>query len=208
MADILIDNEALPSTPATGKSVIFVDNTTKKLMQLDDGGTMRGVLSRNFSTASQGAGFATDTYVTNSGIQIPQGGIQQGMLFRWTITASKTGVGTAAAVYTFRLGAAQGTGDTSLVAITDPVAQTGVVDNGILTCTASVRTAGASGVIVAAFGYQKQTAAATGFGSGGQYAISGTVSLASAGGNYLGLSINYGGSANVTIASVEAELIG
>src|SRR5690242_20998171 len=41
ISDILIDNESTPSTPAAGKSIILVDSTTKKLAQLDDGGTLR-----------------------------------------------------------------------------------------------------------------------------------------------------------------------
>ena len=36
---ILIDNQTAPSTPASGKSVIWIDSTTKKLAQTDDGGT-------------------------------------------------------------------------------------------------------------------------------------------------------------------------
>ena len=36
MADILIDNQTAPSTPASGKSVLWVDSTTKKFLQTDD----------------------------------------------------------------------------------------------------------------------------------------------------------------------------
>ncbi len=38
MADILIDNEAAPGTPASGKSVLYVDSTAKRSVQRDDGG--------------------------------------------------------------------------------------------------------------------------------------------------------------------------
>ena len=100
MADILIDNQTLPSTPAAGKSVLYVDSTTKKPVALDDGGTARGLLSRNASTASQGAGFASDTYLTNSNLLIPSSGIQAGMVFEWRIGVTKTAAGTAAAART------------------------------------------------------------------------------------------------------------
>src|SRR4051812_36149189 len=104
MADILLDNQTTPSTPASGKSILYVDATTKKPISMDDTGAARGILSRNFTTASQGAGFAADTYVTNSGVLIPSSGLQAGMCFRWYITGSKTAAGTAQAVYTIRLG--------------------------------------------------------------------------------------------------------
>lgn len=203
MADILIDNEAMPSTPASGKSIIYVDSVSKKLSQLDDGGSARGVLSRNFSTASQGAGFAVDTYVTNSGLLIPNCGIQTGQVYRWYITLSKTAAGTAQAVFTFRLGAAQTTADTSLLALTQVLAQTAAVSSGVLVCSVHVRTAGATGVVAGAAG----VAASAGFGSG-QDGVSGSVNLASAAGQFLGLSMNGGASAAWTITGVTAELIG
>lgn len=203
MADILIDNEATPATPASGKSLLYVDSVTKKVAQLDDGGSVRGVLSRNFSTASQGAGFAADTYVTNSGILIPNCGIQAGQVFRWYISLSKTAAGTAAAVFTFRLGAAQTTSDTSLLALTQVLAQTAAAASGLFIASVHVRTGGATGVIAGGVG----VASSAGFGSG-QDGVSGSVNLASAAGQFMGLSMNGGASAAWTITGVTTELIG
>lgn len=206
MADILIDNESVPATPASGKSVIFVDSVTKKPVLLDDGGSVIGVpLSRNFSTASQGAGFATDTYVTNSGLQIPSCSLQAGMTFRWTITASKTAASTATPIYTIRLGAGQSTSDTSILALTG-AAQTAAADNGILIITATLRNTGASGVLAGAAGWAKTQAGTAGFGGSIDGVSSGFVTTGTSS-QYMGLSINGGASAAWTITSVHAQAL-
>lgn len=203
MADILLDNQSTPATPAAGKSVIYVDSTTKKLAQLDDGAVVRGLLSRNYSTASQGAGFSSDTYVTNSGILIPGCGMQAGQTYRWYISLSKTAAGTAAAVFTFRIGSAQTTSDTSRLALTAPLAQTAAASSGLLICSVHVRSVSASGVIAGGVG----VAASAGLGSGADGASS-TFDNTALAGQYLGLSINGGASAAWTITGVTAELIG
>lgn len=207
MADILIDNQSAPTTPASGKSLLFVDATTKKLAQMDDGGILQGILSRNSATASQGAGFAADTYVTNSGLLIPSSGLKAGMLFRWLITASKTAAGIAAAVYTIRSGANQSTADTSRLALTASAAQTGVADNGTLIVTVQVRNVSASGVIAGAASWAKTQAGTAGFG-GSLDGVSSAFDNTGMGGLYFGLSINGGTSAAWTLTSVHAELIG
>src|SRR3954464_1771254 len=102
MADILIDNQAAPSTPAAGKSVIWVDSTTKKLVQTDDGGTHRGAtLSKNYGTG-QLTGFVSDTYLTGSSILIPSFGMQIGQFYQWQVSIEKTNAGTAAIIVNVR----------------------------------------------------------------------------------------------------------
>lgn len=203
MADILIDNQTLPATPAAGKSVIYVDSTTKKLVQLDDGGITRGTLARNYTTASQGAGFAADTYVTNSNLLVPSSGIQAGMVFRWTIGVSKTAAGTAAAVFTVRLGTGLATTDTSILGLTQQTAQTAAVSSGIIEVYVHVRSSGAAGVVAGAVGVATNTA---GLGSGID-AVSGSVDLSAASGKSMGLSINGGASAAWTITSCVGQLL-
>lgn len=206
MADLLIDNQSGPATPASGKSVIFVDSTTKKIGQMDDAGIVQGSMSRNSSTASQGAGFAADTYVTNSGLLIPSFGMKAGMLFRWIITGSKTAAGTAQAVYTIRIGANQSTADTSRLAFTT-AAQTAVADNGTLFVTAQVRNVSATGVIAGAVSWAKTQTGLIGLG-GSIDAVSATFDNSALAGQYVGLSINGGTSAAWTLTSVHSELIG
>ena len=53
MADILLDNETTPSTPASSKSILWVDSTAKRLMQTDDGGTHRGLIGKGNTTTTQ-----------------------------------------------------------------------------------------------------------------------------------------------------------
>lgn len=203
MADILLDNQALPGTPAAGKSILFVDTTTKKWCDLDDGGNVTGSLSRRNSTASQGAGFASDTYVTDSGLLIPSFGMRAGQLYRWLITLSKTAAGTAAAIVTVRIGSAQTTSDTSRLALTASVAQTAAASNGIMNVMVGVRNVGASGVIAGGFGMM----ASVGLG-GGADGVGSSFDNSALGGQYVGLSINGGASAAWTITHVAAELIG
>lgn len=203
MADILLDAQTAPSTPASGKAVLWIDSTTKKFVNTDDGGIHRGILSGNRSTASQGAGFASDTYVTNSGILIPSFGMQAGQVYRWFISLSKTAAGTAAAVYTFRIGSNQSTADTSRLALTATVAATAAIAEGLLIASLVVRNVGASGVIAGGVGI-----AANGPGlGGGKDGASSTFDNSALAGQFIGLSINGGTSAAWTITSVSAELV-
>lgn len=204
MADILIDNQTAPTTPSASKSVLWVDSTTKKAVQTDDSGKHWGILSRNYSTASQGAGFAADTYVTNSGILIPSFGMQAGQWYRWTISVSKTAAGIAAAVVTVRIGTNQSTADTSRLALTATVAQTAAVAEGLIIVSVGVRSVSATGVIAGGFGV-----AANGPGlGGGKDGVSSAFDNSALAGNYVGLSINGGASAAWTITNVQAELVG
>lgn len=204
MADLLIDNEALPSTPASGKSIVFIDSTTKKQANLDDAGRVTGGLSRNDATASQGAGFASDTYVTNSNILIPSFGMKAGMCFKWILSLSKTAAGTAAAVYTVRVGSAGAIGDTSRLAMTALVAQTAATASGLITIIVQVRNVGAAGVIAGGVGVAANSA---GLG-GGADGAGASFDNSALGGQFVGLSINGGASAAWTITSCVAELVG
>src|SRR5678815_4901959 len=126
MGDILIDNQTAPTTPAASKSVLWVDSTTKKYVQTDDGGAHRGTLSKNVATAAQGLLATTEVYLTSSNILIPSFGITAGMTFIWHISVVKTAASTAAPVWTVRIGAAGAVGDTSRIAATSTQAQTAV----------------------------------------------------------------------------------
>lgn len=160
---------------------------------------------RNYSTSNQGAGFATDTYVTNSGLLIPAGGMVAGMRFQWTITATKTNASTASPIYTVRIGANQSTADTSRLSWTASAAQTAVTDGGVLTISVLVRSVSASGVIAGGGGWASR-GGATGFGGGGS-GVSAAFDNSNLAGQYIGISINGGASASWTIHSVYAELI-
>jgi hypothetical protein len=210
VADILIDNQTAPTTPASGKSVLWIDSTTKYLVQTNDTGRHTGDFSRNDATASQGAGFATDTYVTNSGLLIPSFGMKAGQLYRWWISLSKTAAGTTAAAVTVRIGTGQATSDTARLTLTQGVAQAANAVSALLIVFVGVRNVGASGVIAGGFGFTQSygtTAGTQGFGNGAD-GVSSTFDNSALAGNYVGLSINGGTSAAWTISHVAAELIG
>lgn len=160
------------------------------------------------SVASQSSGgFASDTYVTGSGILVPSLGMQQGAVIQWILSASKTGASTGTPVYTIRLGAAQTTSDTALLALTGP-AQTAVADIGTLTILATVTTAGASGVVQGTAWWvhtgtaANTTTSGTGFANNSSGHVEGTgsaVDSSAAAGKYLGLSIAGGASSAWTV---------
>jgi hypothetical protein len=205
MADILIDNQALPTTPASGKTVLFVDSTTKKLAFVDDAGTVGGRLYHRASTASQSGIAVTDVYIVDSGLLIPSFGMKAGMVFRWWVGIDKTAAGTTAAILNIRVGAAQSTADTSRSgAMTQVVAQSGALCGGIMMVQAVVRNVGASGVLSCAWGFATGT---VGLGSGSQIAASAYDNQAEAG-KYMGLSVTSGTSAVWNILNVQGEIIG
>ena len=203
MATTTIDNQTVPTTPGSGKTRLFVDSTTKKLCFIDDAGAIGGRLYHRTSTASQGAGFASDTFVTDSGLLIPSFGMKVGMVFRWQLTLSKTAAGTAASVVTVRTGSNQSTADTSRIALTTSTAQTAAVAEGIMWVQVVVRSVSATGVVAGGFGMM----APVGLG-GGKDGASGTFDNSNMGGLYMGLSINGGASAAWTISTVNGEIIG
>ncbi len=213
MADILLDEQSFPSTPSSGQGIIFIDSTASAMFVKDDAGLYHGQITRA-AVAAQGAGFSSDTYVTNSGLIIPSFGLQAGMTFWWTISASKTGASTATPVYTVRIGTAQTTADTSRLALTGP-AQTAIADIGTLNIMLTVRSTGASGVIQGtAWWDHRGTAASTtvggvGFANDGSGHVEGTSAgfdMSSLAGSYVGISINGGASASWTLTQVVGEM--
>lgn len=203
MADVLIDNQTAPSTPASGKSVLWIDSTTKKQVQTDDGGTHRaGTLSKNQATAQQ-TGFAADTYLTGSAITIPGFGMQVGQLYQWQVGVQKTAAGTAAIAIAVRIGAAGTTADTARLTLTQTVAQAATAAGSIFLVTVQVRSVSATGVIVGAFA---PVGGSLAFGSGIQ-AASSTFDDSAVGGQLIGLSLNGGASAAYTIDMCTGYLI-
>jgi hypothetical protein len=200
-ADILIDNQSAPSTPAAGKSVLWVDSTTKRLVQTDDSGTVHaGAMSTNHATSQQ-TGFASDTYVTGSGILIPSFGMQVGQLYCWEIGIEKSAAGTALLAVTIRTGSNQSTADTSRCALAQTVAQAATASANVLFVRAFVRTVSASGVLIGSMG-----STGTQMGDGDRI-VSSTFDNTAMGGLYVDLSLNGGASASYTIDYVKAWLI-
>jgi hypothetical protein len=201
MADILLDNEGIPSTPAASKSILFVDSTTKRFGQLDDGGKVHGILSSNSATAAQGALATTEVYLTGSGLKIPSFGMQVGMMFIWYISVVKTAAGVAAPVWTFRIGAGQSTSDTSRLALTATGIQAATAFDGILTAVLTVPTVSATGTIAGSGG------AMVDFGGGGSGVSATFDNTTTIAGQFVGLTVTTGASAAWTVNAVQAFLL-
>lgn len=214
MADILIDNQSAPSTPSSGKSVVFVDSTSKKLVYKDDSGRYWSPGSRNWSIANDVSAFATDLYLVGSNVLLPSFGMQAGTKYFLQASASKTGNGTGTPVYTVRIGSAGSAADTSRLALTGP-AQTAIADIGTLNILLVVRNVGASGVIQGTAWWEHRGTAAntttsgTGFANDSTGHVEGTATPydnSAEGGKYIGISINGGASNAWTVTQVHAQL--
>lgn len=215
MAEILLDEQSVPGTPASGSLFLYPDSTASLPAFKNDAGRA-GLLGRgsfNAAIAAQGAGFSSDTYVTDSGLLIPSFGLQARSRFLWMLSASKTAAGVGTPIYTLRIGANQSTADTSRLALTGP-AQTAVADIGTLYIMATVRSVGASGVIQGTAWWAHRGTAAntttsgTGFANDSTGHVEGTSAgfdNSALGGSYIGLSINGGTSAAWTVTQVWAE---
>ena len=209
MADIFLAEQSAPTTPSSGNGVLYVDSTSSTPAAKNDAGRAGSVWVRaNSAAAAQGAGFSSDTYVTDSNILIPSFGVQARAVFRWTISASKSAAGTATPVYSIRIGANATTADTARLQITGP-AQTAAADVGLLTIIVSVRSVSATGVIQGTTNWSHNGAAA-GFCNNDAGAVEGTSAAfdnSALGGQYIGLSIDGGASASWTLTQVVAEAL-
>jgi hypothetical protein len=206
----LTEQAAPPAAPAANKARVFLD-ASGILCTRDDTGRI-AAWSGNAAIAAQGAGFAADTYVTNSDILIPAFQLQAKSRIVWTISASKTAAGVAAPAYSIRIGALRTIVDTARLVLNGP-AQTAIADIGVLVIALTVRSVGVAGVIqgTAAWLHRGTVASSTG-GTGFANDDGGVVEGTSAGfdttalgGQYIGLSINGGAAAAWTLTQVLAE---
>lgn len=202
MAEILLDEQSAPAAPAAGQLIAWPDSGSSVWAQRNDAGRYQGDDAR--AAVANQTPFATDLYVTSSGLILPSFSMQAGMVFEWKLAASKTAAGVAAPVYQVRIGAAQTTADTSRLSMTGP-AQTAVVDEGILTILVTCRNVGAAGVLQGIASWQHEAAVAAGFGEAVQ-ATSAGFDNSALGGLFVGLSINGGASAAWTVTQCFGRL--
>jgi hypothetical protein len=200
VADIVLDEQGTPSAPSSGQMILYPDNAASMFLQMNDAGTVQGDLSRA-STAQQ-TGFASDTYITNSGLILPSASMRAGAVFMWEMVITKTAAGAAAPVWQVRIGANQTTSDTSRLSITTAT-QTAAADTAFVKVMVNCRSVGASGVIQGSVWIQHNLAA-TGFANtpAGFNLVEGTSAgfdNTALGGQYIGLSVNGGASAAWTI---------
>ncbi len=162
----------------------------------------------NWSTAAQGAGFASDTYLTGSQILIPSGLPKVGTKYRCKFSVSKTAAGTATPILQIRIGTAGTTSDTSRCSFTFG-AGTAAADVGLFQMIGVFRSVG-SGTSAVLQGFCGLTnLATTGLAStvkGVQTTSAGFDSTVA--NSIIGVSVNGGASASWTVQLVEAELSG
>ena len=163
----------------------------------------------NQSVAQQGAGFATDTYLTGSSIAIPSGALKAGTRYHLIFDVSKTAAGTATPVITIRFGTNGTTADTARLTFTF-LAQTAAADIGTFEIWVTVRSVGSgtSAVLqgtaqcrhrLSTTGLQNQPGTTLQITSGG---FDSTVAN-----SIIGASVNAGASAAWTVQLVQAELL-
>ena len=154
MAELDFTNIATTSisTPASGVTATFVDNSDKRLKTKDDTGKVTSVVEiNNFSTVAQTPAAATRTYIVGSNITIPSGKMQIGTMFRWSFNMTKTAAGTAASTFDIAVGTAGSTADTARVSFTKP-AGLATADEGWVEIAAIVRgPLSASGIMTGEF---------------------------------------------------------
>ena len=162
----------------------------------------------NQSVAAQGAGFATDTYLTGSSIAIPASSLKIGTRYHLVFDVSKTAAGTATPIITVRFGTAGSTADTARLTFTF-LAQTAVADIGTFEVWVTFRTVGSGTTAVIQGSAQvRHRLQITGL----QNLVSTTLQVTSGGfdstvaNSIIGVSVNGGTSAAWTVQLVQAEL--
>lgn len=147
MADILLDEQSVPASPAAGQSLWYPDSAASAMALIDDSGKkfIPGGLT-NRSIANLVTVAATNTFITGSRIVFPSFGMQAAMRYRLRFSVSKGAVGTAAAVFTVVIGTNGTTADTVRTTHTT-AAQTAVAEVGWYELNVILRNTGAAGVL-------------------------------------------------------------
>lgn len=209
MADLLLDNQSVPTTPASGQVVVYTESTAKVLATRDDGGNPKTLPFANSSTANQ-TGFASDTYLAGSNILVPSSLLRIGTTYRLSFDMVKTGAGTATPILIIRMGTLGTIGDGARVTFTFAVG-TAVIDTGVFDVYAHFRVIGASAVL-AGMAQLSHHLAATGLsttGASGSGIILATSSAfdATTPSLIIGASFNGGTSFSGTNTVVESSLL-
>jgi hypothetical protein len=161
MSRLILNESAVPATPASTKVALYASNDANPhLRMIDDGGINRAISPiNNWSVASQSPTATTRTYITGSGILIPIYKLRIGTKFRWTFNMTKTAAGIATSTIDIAFGTTGTVSDTARVSFTKP-AGTAVADEGWVTIDAIVRgPLSASGVVAGHFNMTHNLAA-------------------------------------------------
>jgi len=162
----------------------------------------------NQSVAQQGAGFATETYLTGSNISIPNSSLQAGARYKLIFDVSKTAAGTATPIIRIKIGTAGTTADATILTFTF-LAQTAVADIGTFEVWVTFRSVGSgTSAVIQGTAQVRHRLSATGL----QNLPSPTLQVTSGGFDstvsnlIIGASVNGGASAAWTVQMVQSEL--
>lgn len=207
MAELLLDVQGKPAAPAAGQLFAFPHTSSKRWASEDDTGRVLTFPHIYDVNVADVVANAADTYLI--GLPVPSHLLQAKALFRWRLMMSKTGAGVAAPTWNIRVGAAGTVADTSRVLFTSPLAQTAVIDNGVVEITAILRNIGAAAVL-AAYLEMRHLLAATGLAAGPRVDLQVTsAGFDSTVANLIvGLSVNPGAAGVWTHQLISAEVLG
>jgi hypothetical protein len=203
-------NQLAPDAPPAGQTRLFVDPVSKLLsLRKDDAEIVTLADVTNASITAQGPGFAADTYLVGSSINLGNRLPKARTLYQCTFDVSKTAAGTATPIIILRIGTAGSTADAARVTFTFP-AQTAIADVGTFSIWALFRSVGAAGIVQgrANLVHKGPTTGLTGL----SVEPGPTVQAASAAfdtaiaNSIIGLSVNGGTSAAWTVQLVEAKV--
>lgn len=215
MSRLRFNKIATPATPAANKGEVFYSSTLSPANPafIDENGKVSrigGSWSAG-ATAAVGGGFAADTYMTGTSVNIGTvGSWKAGMIYVATFDMAKTGAGTATPIAIVRMGTLGSVSDAAILTFTH-TAGTGVIDTGVFTITVEFRSVGSgTSAVIAGVCECKHNLASTGLTSGGTagyeakpVASSGFDSTTS---NIIGVSFNGGASFVGTNVMSAAEL--
>ena len=165
----------------------------------------KNLLVYNQSTAAQGPGFAADTYLTGSSINV-NGLLKAGTRYKLVFDVNKTAAGVAAPTIIVRFGTAGTTADAARATLTF-LAQTAAADDGTFEVYVTFRTVGATGVIQA-IGTLTHRLQITGLANLPSPTVRATSAAfdTTVANSIIGVSVNGGASASWTVQLVQATL--
>lgn len=165
----------------------------------------------NESVVAQGAGFASDTYLTGSSVAIPPGLPVVGTMYRMVFDVVKTAAGTAQPIVIVRFGTAGAIGDTARCTFGFTGTTTAVADTATVVVECVFRTVGAgTSAVLQGRATMDNNLSVTGFSGATPVKV---VQVTSGGfdstvaNSIIGASYNGGASAAHTVQLVRAELI-
>jgi len=119
MAEIILDSQSAPETPASGKLAIYPESSLRFLSARDENGYVHKLNRRtNFSTVAQSFVGTIGTYIVGSKFSVSPEFLSLTAVFKWRISLTKTAAGSGASTFALRLGPFGTISDISIVSVT------------------------------------------------------------------------------------------